>query len=88
MPTIVSEPESQGYLDHIEAWFQMIVSTQHSSIIQHLLAPDQPEKPYPHILVFIKAYLLNLNMSRLTILLRTWLHWKSSYTLKDASSFK
>jgi hypothetical protein len=80
METVSNEQENQGEKDPIETWFQTVVMPQYHSILQHLLAPYQSMHLVPHIQVSIQVYFSNLNMSMFVIMLRTWLHWKFSYT--------
>jgi hypothetical protein len=80
METVSNEQENQGDKYPIETWFQIVVQPQYHSILQHLLEPYQSMQLVPHIQVSIQVYFSKLNMSMFVILLRTWLHWKFSYT--------
>jgi hypothetical protein len=72
--------ESQGDRDYIEAWFQTIIKPQYPSILQHFLASSPQEQLASHVWATIEVYFSYLDMSLLVNLLRTWLHWKYSYT--------
>ena len=72
--------ENHKYVDPIESWFQTIVNTPHSFIVQQLLVPYQLKKLISHAFLCPEVYSLKLSMSIISILLRTWLHWKYSYT--------
>jgi hypothetical protein len=63
------EEENQMSIGYIEEWFQTIIRPGHHFILQHLLAPNKKDRLVPHILVYIKVYLSNLNMSSFVILL-------------------
>jgi len=71
---------NQGNKDHIEIWFQSVISLQHHSIFQQFLAPFLPKQRASHILVFIKVPLSDMDVSLTEILLHEWMHWKYSYT--------
>jgi hypothetical protein len=66
--------------DYIEIWFQEVITPQYYSLIQHLLMPKQVGWLVLHIQVIIAVAFSYMDMSMFLILLRTWLHWKSSYT--------
>jgi hypothetical protein len=78
--TSANEQINQRHHDYIELWFHTIIGLKHHFILQQFLAPSQSKQLVPHIPVSLKAYLSNLNMSIFVILLRTWIHWKYSYT--------
>jgi hypothetical protein len=72
-----NEEANQGYHDYIEHWFQTTIRLkQHHSFLQQLFASYHLKQLVPHVLVFIKVYCSNLNVSIFVILLLTWLHWK------------
>jgi len=79
-PDVAHESNDQEYIDPIEHWFQMTVSIHTSLIIQRFVASHQLMQLVPHVLVFSRICFSNLNMNMIILLLRTWLHWKSSYT--------
>jgi hypothetical protein len=66
--------------DYIEIWFQEVIRPQYYSLIQHLLMPKQVGWLVLHIQVITAVNFSYMDMSMFLILLRTWLHWKSSYT--------
>jgi hypothetical protein len=66
--------------DYIEIWFQEVIRPQYYSLLQHLLMPKQVDWLVIHIQVITVVTFLYVDMSMFLILLRTWLHWKSSYT--------
>jgi hypothetical protein len=66
--------------DYIEIWFQEAIRPQYYSLIQHLMMPKQVCCLVLHIQVITAVTFSYMDMSMLLILLRTWLHWKSSYT--------
>jgi hypothetical protein len=66
--------------DYIEIWFQEVIRPQYYSLIQHLLMSKQVGWLVLHIQVITAVTFLYMDMSMFLILLRTWLHWKSSYT--------
>jgi hypothetical protein len=66
--------------DYIEIWFQEVIRPQYYSLLQHLLMPKQKGWFVLHIQVITAVTFSYMDMSMFLILLRTWLHWKSSYT--------
>jgi hypothetical protein len=66
--------------DYIEIWFQEVIKPQYYSLLQHLLMPKQVGWLVLHIQVITAVNFSYMDMSMFLILLRTWLHWKSSYT--------
>jgi len=71
--------ENQADKDHLKTWFQLVISSQHYSIIQHSFSSNLDQINF-HVQTYIKVYFSNLDMSLLMILLRKWMHWKFSYT--------
>jgi hypothetical protein len=69
--------EHQNY---IEIWFQEVIRPQYYSLLQHLPIPKQVGWFVLHIQVITVITFSYVDMSMFFILLRTWLHWKSSYT--------
>jgi hypothetical protein len=65
------------YLDPIERWFQLVVRPHYS--VNFCLISSSKQLVI-HTTVCIKIYLLKPNMDIFLTLLRTWLHWKFSYT--------
>lgn len=80
MPPVTNESEDQEYVNPIENWFQKIVGSQFSSVIRKLLISYQLKQLIFHTLVCVGVDYLKLSVSIFRILLRTWLHWKYSYT--------
>jgi hypothetical protein len=66
--------------DYIEIWFQEIIGPQYYSLLQHLLMPKQVGWLVLHIQVITAVTFSYVDMGMYVILLRTWLHWKKSYT--------
>jgi hypothetical protein len=66
--------------DYIETWFQEVIKPQYYSLLQHLMMPKQVGWLVLHIQVITMVTFSYMDMSMFLILLRTWLHWKSSYT--------
>ena len=66
--------------DYIEIWFQEVIRPQYYSLLQHLLMSKQVGWLVLHIQVITMITFSYMDMSMFLILLRTWLHWKSSYT--------
>jgi hypothetical protein len=73
----LNKEEKQEYSDPIEIWFQLVIRSHHSFIYCLISSSKQLVLHTP---VCIKIYLLNLSMDIFLTLLRTWLHWKYSYT--------
>lgn len=72
--------ENHTYVDFIESWFQAVIQQPYFLIIWKLLVPYQLKQLISHALVCLEVYSLKLSVSIISILLHTWLHWKSSYT--------
>jgi hypothetical protein len=66
--------------DYIEIWFQEVIRPQYYFLLQHLLMPKQVGWLVLHIQVITAVTFSYMDMSMFLILLRTWLHWKTSYT--------
>jgi hypothetical protein len=66
--------------DYIEIWFQEVIRPKYYSLLQQLLRPKQVGWLVLHIQVITALTFSYMDMSMFLILLRTWLHWKSSYT--------
>jgi hypothetical protein len=67
------------YQDYIEIWFQEVIRPQYYSLLQYLLMPKKVGWLVLHIQVITAVTFSYMDMSMFLILLRTWLHWKSSY---------
>jgi hypothetical protein len=75
----LNKEEKHKYLDPIERWFQL-VARSHYSFNFHCYLISSSKHLVLHTLVCIKIYLLNPSMDIFLTMLRTWLHWKYSYT--------
>ena len=69
----------QEYHDPIERWFQLVIRSHYSFTFHYCLISSSKQLVL-HTLVCIKIYLFNSSMDIFLTLLRTWLHWKYSYT--------
>jgi len=76
----LNEEVNQGHHDYIERWFQTTIRLHHHSLLQQLFTPCYSKRLVHHVRVLIKVFYINLNVSIFMIMLRTWLHWKYSYT--------
>ena len=72
--------ENQADKDHLKTWFQLVISSQHYSILQHSFSSNLYDQINFHVQTFMKVYFSNLDMSLLMILLHKWMQWKFSYT--------
>ena len=68
------------YQDYFESWFQEVTRLQHYFLLQHLLLKKQVSRLVLHIQVIIATTFTYVDKGIFLILLRTWLHWKNSYT--------
>ena len=75
----LNKEEKREYLDPIERWFQ-IVFRSHYSFTFHYCLISSSKQLVLHTPVCIKIYLLNPSMDIFLTMLRTWIHWKFSYT--------
>jgi hypothetical protein len=75
----LNKEEKQEYSDPIETWFQLVIRSHHSFIFHYFLISSSKWLVL-HTPVCIKIYLLNPSMNIFLTLLRTWIHWKYSYT--------
>ena len=66
--------------DYIENWFQEVIMPQCHFLLQHLSLQNQTGRLVSHIQVIIKVIVSYVDMGKFLTFLRTWLHWKSSYT--------
>ena len=66
--------------DYIENWFQEVIIPQSHFLLRHFLLPHQTGQLLSHIQVIIKVIVSYVDMGKFLTLLRTWLHWKRSYT--------
>ena len=62
------------YQDYFESWFQ------EAARLQHLLLQKQVSQLVLHIQVIIATTFSYVDKGIFLILLRTWFHWKNSYT--------
>jgi hypothetical protein len=88
MHNSVDEQVDQGQDDYIELRFQTTIILKHHSILYNFLTYSQSKNLVPRILVSLKAYLPNLNMSIVVFLLRIWIHWKYFYTREKELFFQ
>jgi hypothetical protein len=72
--------EDMKRYDCIEEWLQIVIRSGQYFILQQFLALNQMNRSVLYIRVHIKFYILNMNVKPFVILLRTWLHWKYTYT--------
>ena len=75
-----NEEMNQYHQDYIEHWFQVIIQSKYHSHLQILLVPYQLKQLVSHTLVCVEIYSFKLSVSIFSMILRTWLHWKYSYT--------
>jgi len=75
----VDEQVNRGYQDYIEIWFQTTIKPQRY-LLQQFFTSHHSKLLVSHVLVCFKTHFSNRNVSIFLILLRTWLHWKYSYT--------
>jgi len=68
------------YQDYFESWFQEATRLQHHFLLQHLLLQKQVSQLVLLIQVIIATTFSYVDKGIFLILLRTWLHWKNSYT--------
>ena len=68
------------YEDYFESWFQEVTRLQHHFLLQHLLLQKQVSRLVLHIQVIIATTFSYVDKGIFLILLRTYLHWKNSYT--------
>ena len=61
--------ESQTNKDHLKIWFQLVIRSQHYSILQHSFSSNLYDQINFHVQTFIKVYFSNLDMSLHMILL-------------------
>jgi hypothetical protein len=80
MQSGLNEEVNQEHHDFIEHWFQTTTKLNHHSLLRQLFTYYHSSQLVPHVRVLIKVYCSNLNVSIFIIMLRTWLHWKYSYT--------
>ena len=73
--------EKEGeYQDYIEIWFQEATGPQCNSFIQLLLMQIKLSWLNFHIQVITATIFSYVDKGTIIILLRTWFHWKISYT--------
>lgn len=79
-PDMTNEEESPEHKDYIETWFHEVTKPQYHSLLQCLLLLNQTGRLVLHIEVITAIIFSYVDKGMFFILLRTWLHWKSSYT--------
>ena len=77
---VTIEEENIEYISHIEIWFQEGTKPWYHPLLQCLLPLNQTAWLILHISVIIVIFFLYVDKGIFLILLRTWLHWKNSYT--------
>ena len=77
---ITNEEENIEYISHIEIWFQEGTKPRYHPLLQCLLLLNQTARLILHITVIIVLFFLYVDKGIFLVLLRTWLHWKNSYT--------
>lgn len=70
----------QEYHDHIEHWFRTMTKAREYSSLLKLLLSYQVHWLVLHAHVHFQVCMINLSMNIYFHLIRTWLHWKYSYT--------
>ena len=75
-----NEEENPEYKDYIEIWFHEVTKPQYHSFLQFFLLLNQTSRLVLHIQVITTIIFLYVDKGIFLILLRTWLHWKNSYT--------
>ena len=68
------------YQDSIERWFEEVTWSQYRSFLRHLLMQKQVSWLVFHIQVITAITIAYVDKSIFSMLIHTWLHWKSSYT--------
>ena len=68
------------YHDYIEHWFQTTTPARHHSLLQKFLVLYHLQLLVFHAHIHFQVYMLNLSMNISLYLIRTWLHWKYSFT--------
>jgi len=74
---IVKERE---YQDYIKRWFQEVTQPQYHSFLRHLFMQRKVSWLNFHIQVITATTFSYVDKGIIFILLRTWFHWKYSYT--------
>ena len=75
----LNEEVDQEHHSYIESWFTTIFKPHHSFLL-HLLVSNHLHLLVFHALMHCNVSISNLNFNVFLYLLRTWLHWKYSYT--------
>ena len=71
---------SQYHHDYIKHWFQIKINSMYHSHLQILFISHISKLFIVHAHIPPKVYTLNLCMIIYLYLIRTWLHWKFSFT--------
>ena len=74
---IIKEGE---YEDYIESWFEEVTQPQYHSFLRHLLRKRKIIWLNFHIQVITATLFPYVDIGTILIFLRTWFHWKISYT--------
>ena len=68
------------YQEYIERWFREVTQLQYHSFIRHLLMHRKVSWLNFHIQVITAITITYVDKGTIIIFLRTWFHWKNSYT--------
>ena len=77
---LTNEEENIEHISHSEIWFQEGTKPWYHPLLQFLLLLNQTSRLVLHVLVIIVIFFIYVDKGIFLILLRTWLHWKNSYT--------
>ena len=83
--SVPNEEVEQDHHDYIEQWFQITIKLKYHSFLPLLFVSHLSKQLVLRIFVCIKVYFSKLSMNVFLYLLRTWLHWKYSYTWRRSS---
>jgi len=75
-----NEEMNQDHYDYIKHWFQTSTPARHHYFLHTLLESYNLQLLFSHAHVHCKFYMLNLSMNVFLYLIRTWIHWKFSFT--------
>lgn len=75
-----NEETSEYHQDYIKHWFEVTIQSKYHSHLQLIFTSSLSKLLIVHAHVPSKVYMLNLGMIISFYLIRTWLHWKFSFT--------
>ena len=75
----LNEQVDQEHHSYIESWFTTIFEPHHSFLLQLLVSHHSQQLVF-HALMNCNVSISNLSMNASLYLIRTWLHWKYSFT--------